>query len=100
MPRTQPTDLFLFFDLGKVLVAFDHQVMVENLASLLSVPCESVWDLLFDQGLEDAYERGDITSETFAARLLAIGRHPVRHGSGAAAVPTGRSGHGAALQYL
>jgi HAD superfamily hydrolase (TIGR01509 family) len=79
MPRTQPTDLFLFFDLGKVLVAFDHQVMVENLASLLSVPCESVWDLLFDQGLEDAYERGDITSETFAARLLAIGRHPVDH---------------------
>lgn len=79
MPPTQQADLFFFFDLGKVLVAFDHQVMVENLGRLLGVPGESVRALLFDQGLEDAYERGDITSETFAARLQAIGRHPVDH---------------------
>jgi HAD superfamily hydrolase (TIGR01509 family) len=77
MLPSHPADLFLFFDLGKVLVAFDHQVMVENLARLLGVAGESVRALLFDQGLEDAYERGEITSETFAARLQAIGRHPV-----------------------
>lgn len=79
MPPSQPADLFFFFDLGKVLVAFDHQVMVENLAGLLGVPGESVRALLFDQGLEDAYERGEITSQTFADRLNAIGHHPVRH---------------------
>jgi len=79
MPPKPTADLFFFFDLGKVLVDFDHQVMVANLARLLGVPGESVRTLLFDHGLEDAYERGDITSETFAARLLAIGHHPVDH---------------------
>ena len=62
--------MFLYFDLGNVLLRFDHRRACRQLAQLIGVPSDRIWEVLFEGGLEGALERGALNREEFA-RLLA-----------------------------
>ncbi len=60
---------FVYFDLGQVLMHFDHRRAAEQLAALLDVSVEESWQALFESGLEDTFERGELTPQDFAQTL-------------------------------
>ena len=62
--RTLPPG-FLYFDLGNVVLPFDYLVAVRQMAEVAGVPVQTVKEVVFDSGLEPAYERGDMTTEQF-----------------------------------
>ena len=63
---TDPRDPFVFFDLGNVLVHFDHDVAVRNVAGLVNRQQDLVKETLFGSGLQNRLETGLITSHEFA----------------------------------
>jgi len=60
---------FLFFDLGKVLINFDHDLVVQQLADLTDRSAEQVRNLVFCTDLQAAYERGSISTAQFCERI-------------------------------
>ena len=64
---SSPPEFFLF-DLGKVLVDFDHRRACRQLHELTGVDDQRVWEILFDSGLETEYELG-LAPELFCQRL-------------------------------
>ncbi len=62
---------FLYFDLGNVLLLFDHSIACRGIAKLTGVSEDEVRRIIFDEGLEHRYERGDVTSEEFYEHLCA-----------------------------
>lgn len=60
---------FVYFDLGKVLVHFEHSLAVEQLASLASRPNSLVQQVVFDSELQNRYETGLVTSQQFASEI-------------------------------
>ena len=58
---------FVFFDLGRVLLHFDHAIACRQMAEVAGVAAATVRDIVFDSGLEDQYERGEITTIEFYA---------------------------------
>lgn len=63
------TDRFVFFDLGMVLVRFDHNVAAQKLADLAGCSAAEAKQAIFGSGLEDRYETGLVTSSQFAQEL-------------------------------
>ncbi|MBB75585.1 MAG: hypothetical protein CMJ75_13845 [Planctomycetaceae bacterium] len=59
---------FLLFDLGNVLVHFDHRVACQQLQALLGGDEQQIWEVLFERGLEREYESG-MPAEAFCQRL-------------------------------
>jgi putative hydrolase of the HAD superfamily len=62
--------MFLYFDLGNVLVYFSHERACRQMAAVASTPdCEltatDVRRAVFESGLEDLYEAGEITTAEF-----------------------------------
>lgn len=53
---------FLYFDLGKVLLDFDHQKACEQLAIVLGTTAEVIREDVFHSGQQWKYERGEITT--------------------------------------
>jgi putative hydrolase of the HAD superfamily len=64
-------DVFLYFDLGNVLLHFSHRLACQKMAAVAGISPELVRQVVFDSGLEWAYERGDISSREFYARFCA-----------------------------
>ncbi len=60
---------FVYFDLGKVLVHFDHQTAVEQLARLSGKSETLVRQVVFDSELQTRYETGLVSGEQFAAEV-------------------------------
>ena len=58
---------FVYFDLGNVLVAFDHEIACRNVADLVGVSIPDARRVLFESGLQDRYERGQVTSPSYAS---------------------------------
>ena len=58
---------FVFFDLGNVLVNFDHEIAVRQLAERTERTAERVRDVVFKSGLQNRYETGLVTSQEFAS---------------------------------
>lgn len=56
---------FVFFDLGNVILHFSHQSMVDQVAEVTGISAEKVQTHLFDSGLENRYETGDLNSQEF-----------------------------------
>ena len=56
---------FFYFDLGNVLLDFSHQRGCDQIAVVAGVTPEDVRSALFDSGLNDRYERGEVTTEQF-----------------------------------
>lgn len=56
---------FFYFDLGKVVVDFDLEQMVRQIADAAGVSSEKVRDAAFGDGLMRRYETGELTSREF-----------------------------------
>ena len=51
---------FLYFDMGNVLLSFSHEQAAAQMAAVAGISCERAWQIVFDEGLEERYERGAI----------------------------------------
>jgi glucose-1-phosphatase len=60
---------FIYFDMGNVLLRFSHERMAQQMALVVSIEPAAAWRILFDDGLEWAYERGELTREQFYGRF-------------------------------
>lgn len=60
---------FVYFDLGNVLVTFDHQTAVDQLSRLAGRPAELVRQVVFDSDLQNRYETGLVSGREFAAEV-------------------------------
>lgn len=67
-PGTLEPPEFFLFDLGNVLVHFDHQLACQQLQALLGGDEQQIWEVLFERGLEREYESG-LPAEVFCQRL-------------------------------
>ncbi len=58
---------FVFFDMGKVLLHFDHQLLIDQVATLSGTSPGDVKTLLFERphDLENRFERGELNSAEF-----------------------------------
>ena len=57
---------FVYFDLGNLLVSFDPEIACRNVADRVSVSIEKAREAIYESGLQDRYEQGELTSEIFA----------------------------------
>jgi glucose-1-phosphatase len=64
----------VFFDFGNVIGFFDHMRAVNRLLRFTDVPAPALFDALYGSDLELAYERGDITTDEYIRRAIAVGR--------------------------
>lgn len=56
---------FFYFDLGNVLLFFDHRRAARQMAEVAGVPPEMVWEIVFASGLEQRYEAGKLSTQEF-----------------------------------
>ncbi|MBL7198498.1 MAG: HAD family phosphatase [Candidatus Omnitrophica bacterium] len=59
----------LLFDLGRVLIDFDHNIAVKRIKNFCALDEESIYNLFFDSDLTDRYERGAISSLDFFHKI-------------------------------
>jgi putative hydrolase of the HAD superfamily len=57
--------MFIYFDLGNVVVLFDRERAFRQIAAVAGVTPEQVQAALFAEGLSERYERGAVTSRQF-----------------------------------
>ncbi len=68
---------FLYFDLGRVLVDFSHPRMFAQIAAVAGCEAAQVEQLLFASGLNEQYERGELSTEEFyEAFCRQLGKRP------------------------
>lgn len=66
---------FVYFDLGNVLLYFDHNLAMRKMARIAGVSVEQMRALVLDGTLQTEYETGLISSVQFVSRISdAIGR--------------------------
>jgi glucose-1-phosphatase len=63
---------FIYFDMGNVLLHFSHERMAEQMARVAGIEPALAWRILFEDGLEWAYERGELTREQFYGRFCEL----------------------------
>jgi glucose-1-phosphatase len=56
---------FIYFDLGNVILHFDHQVACRQMAAVAGTTSEAVWTAVFASGLELRYESGELDDQGF-----------------------------------
>jgi FMN phosphatase YigB (HAD superfamily) len=56
---------FFYFDMGNVLLLFDHEIACRQVAELTGLTAQRVRQIIFKQDLENRYEGGEITSREF-----------------------------------
>ena len=57
------------FDLGNVLIDFDHMIAVEKICQLTDKKPEEIFNLFFDSGITQLFEEGKISPLDFFARV-------------------------------
>ena len=62
-------DRFVYFDLGNVLVTFDHRMAARQLAEAAECPIEQVLSTVFVSDLQLRYETGLISDDQYAAEV-------------------------------
>lgn len=60
---------YLFFDLGNVILPFDHGIAVSRIAEELDVSPGAVTDWIFESGLQQAFECGEVSQVEFCNRF-------------------------------
>lgn len=60
---------FVYFDLGNVLLFFDHGIAARSMAKVIGVDPEVIKRTVFDSELQIAYERGERTTSQFVSIL-------------------------------
>jgi len=61
----RPTPQFIYFDLGNVLLRFDHDRAARQMAEIAGTTPARVWEVVFAGNLELRYERGEISTADF-----------------------------------
>ncbi|MFT7643872.1 MAG: HAD superfamily hydrolase (TIGR01509 family) [Pirellulaceae bacterium] len=56
---------FIYFDMGNVLLLFDHQLACEQIGRVAGITADKVRQVVFDSELQSQYETGQITSRQF-----------------------------------
>jgi glucose-1-phosphatase len=56
---------FVYLDLGNVLVRFEHRVACEKMAAVAGLHPQRVWDVVYQGGLAQRYEKGELSSRAF-----------------------------------
>src|SRR5688500_20381418 len=64
-PRPLREPRFIYFDLGNVLLFFDHHRAARQMAALAGIPEEQAWQAVFASELEWSYEAGRVSSREF-----------------------------------
>ena len=69
--------MFLYFDLGNVLLYFSHERACRQMAQVASMPDleitpTDVRRVVFESGLEDLYETGEITTAEFYVQFCRL----------------------------
>jgi len=59
------TPRFLYFDLGNVLLKFDHHLACRQMGEAAGVSAEKIWEVVFATDLELRYESGAIGNQEF-----------------------------------
>lgn len=62
----------VLFDLGKVLIDFDHRIAVRRIQAYCTLKEEEIYNLFFDSDVTDRYERGSVSSEDFFREVKAM----------------------------
>ncbi len=57
---------FVYFDLGNVLVSFDPDIACANVAEQFGVEVERARAVIYQSGLQDVFEHGQVSSQQFA----------------------------------
>ena len=65
---------FIFFDMGNVLLKFDHRRLTQQVAALAGKPEAEIDQLLFHapHDLENRYEQGEFNSQEFHRRFVEL----------------------------
>ncbi len=59
----------VIFDLGKVIVNFDHMHICTNLSKYSTYEPDQIFNIIFNSGLEASFDKGIISSENFYLRV-------------------------------
>ncbi len=72
---------FVFFDMGKVLLEFDHQLLIDQVAELSNKTADVTDALLFKppHDLENRFERGELNSAEFHRLFCELALCDVSH---------------------
>jgi putative hydrolase of the HAD superfamily len=62
----------IFFDLGRVLVHFDHMRGCQQVSAVTGIPAEALWKMFFDDLVEIEYEAGQHSTADILARLRSM----------------------------
>lgn len=60
---------FLLFDLGRVLLNFDHEIGIRQLAEVTECDPSQIRQIVFDSTLQKDYETGRISTSAFCDRI-------------------------------
>jgi putative hydrolase of the HAD superfamily len=55
----------IIFDLGKVIIDFDHHAICRQLSAFCSLPPQQLYEIIFLSGLEARFDRGELSPEAF-----------------------------------
>ncbi|WP_130619300.1 HAD family hydrolase [Dyella amyloliquefaciens] len=67
----------VLFDLDEVLADYDRSIRVGHLAQAIDSTPEAVYAAIYQSGIEDAADRGELTSQAYLDALGAYLRRPV-----------------------
>ncbi|MEE2825579.1 MAG: HAD family phosphatase [Planctomycetota bacterium] len=70
---------FFFFDVGNVLVQFSHERSRDQIASILELDPRQVQRVVFEEGLQERYESGEVSCQQFAEQLICFSETQVAH---------------------
>ncbi len=59
----------VIFDLGNVLIGFDHAIAVRKIQGYTPIPTEKIYDLFFDSELTCEFEKGKINTVEFFEKV-------------------------------
>ncbi len=64
----------IIFDFGNVIARFDHYRALRQLREFTSLTAEQIYPLIYDNDLEDRFEKGHLTSDQFLQHYLELGQ--------------------------
>jgi len=71
------TPRFVFFDVGNVILGFSHERSRDQMADVCGIDPKFVQQVVFDEGLQNRYESGQIDCHSFAGEILQHSRASV-----------------------
>ncbi len=55
----------MVFDLGNVVLGFDHWIICRRLSEIYGIAADRVFECIFTRGLEGAFDKGQLSPEAF-----------------------------------